>query len=341
MVDTLLTTARRYADEHVDARGVARTPIPSLSVIRATTHGELQYAVSRPLICFVLQGRLRVTMGQRDLEFGAGDSLLLSAHVPTVNHVTRASIVEPFLALMLDLDLAMIANLAAEMSAASSTGRGYVRVERTDVEVATAALQLMQLIRRPVSMSLLQEQVLRELHYWLLAGEHGAAIRSLSKPDSAAPRVARAVAVIRAEFAKPLPVDQLAAIAGMSPSAFHHHFRNVTSLSPLQFQKRLRLTEARRLLLSDGVTASSAAFAVGYQSVSQFTRDYRRMFGLPPVRETVIARRAKTSSSIGTAPAAAERTHDGYDGIQLSELGLKHALVSSELLGLHREQRQP
>ena len=111
-----------------------------------------------------------------------------------------------------------------------------------------------------------------------------------------APRVARAVAVIRAEFAKPLPVDQLAAIAGMSPSAFHHHFRNVTSMTPLQFQKRLRLLEARRLLLADGVTASSAAFAVGYQSVSQFTRDYRRMFGLPPVRETVTARQARVAS---------------------------------------------
>jgi len=293
MVETLLIAARRYADEHADARGVARTPIPSLSVVRATVPGEIQYEVSRPLICFVLQGRMRVTMAHRDVEFGAGESLLLSMDVATTSQVTRASILEPYVALMLDLDLSVTANLTVEMSAASSAGSDSARIERTDAEVATAALQLMQLIRRPMSLSLLREQVLRELHYWLLAGQHGAAIRSLGKPDSAAPRIARTVAVIRAEFAKPLRVEQLAAVAGMSPSAFHQHFRNVTSMTPLQFQKQLRLIEARRLLLSEGVSASSAAFAVGYQSVSQFSRDYRRTFGLPPARETATARRAK------------------------------------------------
>ena len=147
-----------------------------------------------------------------------------------------------------------------------------------------------RLIERPASVPVLRTQLVREMHYWLLAGRHGAAIRRLGWPDSHVQRVARAVAVLRAEFAQPLRVARLAAVAGMSPSSFHQHFRAVTSLSPLQFQKQLRLIEARRLMLSDGVTSSSAAFAVGYESVSQFTREYGRMFGLPPVRETKAAR---------------------------------------------------
>jgi AraC-like DNA-binding protein len=128
------------------------------------------------------------------------------------------------------------------------------------------------------------------MHYWLLAGRHGEAIRLLGWPYGHVQRVARAVALLRTEFAKPLPVERLAAMAGMSQSSFHQHFRAVTSLTPLQFQKQLRLIEARRLMLSEGATASSAAFAVGYESVTQFTREYGRMFGLPPVRDTKVMR---------------------------------------------------
>jgi len=123
------------------------------------------------------------------------------------------------------------------------------------------------------------------MHYWLLAGQHGAAIRRLALSDSHAQRVARAVAILRAGFTRPIPVERLAAAAGMSPSSFHQHFKAVTSLSPLQFQKQLRLLEARRLMLSDGVNASRAAFQVGYESVPQFTREYARMFGASPRRD--------------------------------------------------------
>lgn len=132
---------------------------------------------------------------------------------------------------------------------------------------------------------MLQAQLLREMHYWLLAGRHGAAIRRLGGPDSHAQRIARAVALLRAEFTQALPVERLAAVAGMSLSSFHQHFRRHTSLSPLQFHKQLRLIEARRLMLAEGISASSAAFAVGYESVPQFTREYRRLFGRPPVQD--------------------------------------------------------
>ena len=290
MTDTLLKAVRRYAEAYADPAGVARTPIAGLTTIRATAPSDLDYAISRPLACLVLQGTKHVTMGKRAFTFRAGDSLLITADVPTVSQVTRASIAAPYFSLVLDLDPAVIADLAVEMRAVPIAEGAPVHHEPTDAEVSDAALRLMRLIERPASVPVLRTQLVREMHYWLLAGQHGAAIRRLGWPDGPVQRVARAVAVLRAEFAQPLRVAHLAAVAGMSPSAFHQRFRAVTSLSPLQFQKQLRLIEARRLMLSDGVTSSSAAFAVGYESVSQFTREYARMFGLPPVRETKAAR---------------------------------------------------
>ena len=285
MTDTLLDAVRRYAEVYANPAGVARTPIAGLTIIRATAPSDLQYAISRPLVCLVVQGTKHVAMGNQDFMFSAGDSLLITADVPTVSQVTRASVDAPYLSLVLDLDLAMITDLVVEMGAVPAADGAPVRVEPTDAEVITAALRLMHLLDRPASVPVLQAQVVREMHYWLLAGRHGAAIRHLSWPDGHVQSVARAVAVLRAEFAKPLPVGSLAAVAGMSPSSFHQHFRAVTSLSPLQFQKQLRLIEARQLMTSEGVSAGAAAFAVGYKSASQFTREYRRMFGLPPARD--------------------------------------------------------
>ncbi|MFN4274771.1 MAG: AraC family transcriptional regulator N-terminal domain-containing protein [Ferrovibrio sp.] len=286
----LLNTARRYADAHADANGIAQTPIPGLFLVRATMPSDLVYAISRPMVCLVLQGSKHVTMGMQGFAFTAGDSLLVTADVPTVSQITRASAGAPYYSLVLDLDLPVIAELAVEMKAAHVADPAPVRVDPTDTEVADAALRLMRLLDRPSSVPVLQAQLLREMHYWLLTGRHGSAIRRLGWPDGHVQRVARAVAVLRAEFAQRVPVERLAAVAGMSPSSFHQHFRAVTSLSPLQFQKQLRMIEARRLMLSEGLSASNAAFAVGYESVSQFTREYGRLFGLPPVRDIEAAK---------------------------------------------------
>jgi AraC-like DNA-binding protein len=163
--------------------------------------------------------------------------------------------------------------------------------------VADTALRLVRLLERPASLPVLQAQLVREMHYWLLAGRHGPAIRHLGFPDSQAQRIGRAVDVIRRDFASRIPVERLASVAGMSLSTFHQHFRAVTSLSPLQFQKQLRLIEARRQMLADGTPPNHAAYAVGYESVPQFTREYRRMFGLPPARETEQARRAAQAAA--------------------------------------------
>ncbi|TIM80131.1 MAG: AraC family transcriptional regulator [Mesorhizobium sp.] len=219
MSRTLLDLVRSFADTHADRFGAASTPIPGLTAIRATQPGELQVAVNRPLVAMLLQGAKRVTIGAETLEFGPGDSLLISADVPTV------------------------------------------------------------------SLPVLQGPLLREIHFWLLAGRHGSALRSLGGADGHAQRIARAVAMIRESYARPIRIEELAEAAGMSTSSFHQHFRQTTTLSPLQFQKQLRLIEARRQMLADGTSVRSAAYAVGYESVPQFTREYGRLFGKPPARD--------------------------------------------------------
>jgi AraC-like DNA-binding protein len=282
---TLLDAVRRYADANADRDGIAQTPISGLITVRATAPSDLAYAISRPLVALVVQGSKHVSMGTQNFAFSAGDSLLIAADVPTASQITRASSAAPYYSLVLELDPAVIAELAVEMTAALPPDSLAVRVGPTDSQVADAALRLMRLLDHPASVRVLQAQLVREMHYWLLTGRHGGSIRQLGWPDSHGQRVARAIAVLRAEFARPLPVERLAAVAGMSLSSFYQHFRAVTSLSPLQFQKQLRLIEARRLMVSKGASASSAAFAVGYESVSQFTREYCRLFGLPPVRD--------------------------------------------------------
>jgi len=317
-LSSVLGMARRYSESHADKSGVAMTPIPGLSVVRMTSPRELLPENDRPTICLVLQGRMKVATGPRTIEAGAGESLLFTSDVPSIIQVSRASLREPYVALLIELDVAVITNLVADIHAVMAADGSQWRVENTDEDVTSAALRLVSLIRHPESLSLLMQPLFRELHYWLLAGRHGVALKGLSKQNSTAQRVARSVALIRAEFAKPLPVDRLASLAGMSTSAFHQHFRAVTSMTPLQFQKQLRLIESRRLMLSEGRSASSAAFTVGYQSVSQFNRDYRRMFGLPPVRETAEARKA-----------AERKSSDGTGFLRRDAVGFRAPVISA------------
>lgn len=296
MIENLLSAARRFAEGHADAAGIAPTPVSGLTIIRATAPSGLDYAISSPLVALVLQGSKAVTMGPQHFAFSAGDSLLVTADVPTMSQITRASPTAPYVSLVFHLERTVIAELMVEMNAVTATEGFPVQVEPTDAEVADAALRLMRLIERPASIAVLGGQLKREMHYWLLAGRHGSAIRRLGLADSHAQRIARAVALLRANFKLPLPVERLAEAASMSPSSFHQHFRAVTLLSPLQFQKQLRLIEARRLMMVEGLSASSAAFEVGYESVSQFTREYGRLLGLPPSKDREAARRAQTAA---------------------------------------------
>lgn len=297
MSTALLDAVRRYSEAHADREGMASTPIQGLSTVRAVRPSGLVHAVARPLVCLVLQGTKQVVKGAEAFTFAAGDSLLITADVPTVSQVTQASLVAPYLSLVLELEPAVLVDLALEMKGIPAGPGRPICSERTDGGVADAALRLIRLLNGPDVDPVLQTLRLRELHYWLLAGRHGPAIRRVGWPEGRAQRIGRAVAVLRTEYKRPMPIERLAALAGMSPSSFHRNFLAVTSLSPLQFQKQLRLIEARRLMVAEGSSAGRAAFAVGYESVPQFTREYGRMFGSSPVRDAASTRKDASTAA--------------------------------------------
>ncbi len=288
-METLAAAVRRHADAHADPDGVAATPIPGLVLMRVFGPTGLTKALYRPVLCLVLQGAKEVTAGAEVHRFAAGRALVVGADIPVSSRVVEASRAAPYLPLALALDLGVMRDVMAELAAAPpppSSGRDpAILVDDTDAAVADCASRLVRLLDRPAAVPVLRAPIVTEMHYWLLAGRHGAAMRRLALPDGPAARVARAVALLRAGFAGHLPVERLAAAAGMSPSSFHQHFKAVTTLSPLQFQKHLRLLEARRLMLNEGHGATRAASAVGYESASHFTRDYARMFGTAPSRD--------------------------------------------------------
>lgn len=290
MTQALQRSIRHYVDAYGDRDGYAGTAVQGVGMMRAYEPTGITRSIYKPLVCLVLQGAKQVSVGPDTYLFVAGQSAVVSADVPAVSRITRASRTEPYLALAVELDAAVLLELSAQAGGPNgadgvASAAPSVLLDDTDAAVADCVLRLVRLLERPEAIPLLRPSLMRELHYWLLSGRHGRAIRGLAQPEGTARRIARAVAVVRGEFDRPLRVERLAAVAGMSVSSFHQHFRAVTSLSPLQFQKQLRLIEARRRMLNDGLSASQAAFEVGYESVPQFTREYGRMFGLPPGRD--------------------------------------------------------
>lgn len=289
----LLCVARKYADAHLNKEGVATTPIPGVFILSETAPSMLQFAITKPLLALVLQGRKRVTMGSHTFDFGMGESLLVTMDVPTVSQVITASAATPYYSFVVELDAAVITELAGDMDKLEASPDLPVRVDQIEEDVAETALHLLKLLDRPHALKMLGRQLVRELHYWLLSGRYGKSMRALGNTDSHARRIARAVEIIRAKYDQPLRIKTLADAAGMSISVFHKHFRNVTTLTPLQFQKQLRLVEARKLMLVQGAAISTAAHRVGYESVTQFTREYSRMFGQPPARSIRDARESE------------------------------------------------
>ncbi|MDX6804875.1 AraC family transcriptional regulator [Terrihabitans rhizophilus] len=208
--------------------------------------------------------------------------------MPIFTCVEEASPEAPYLAMGIDIDLAVLTDITMHASAANYRERYSLSSPSTAyAENATleCASRLVQLCDRSDAVPLLHEGIMRELHYWLLSGPHGENLRARCDPTSHANRLAAAVALLRTDFRSRLPIGRLAATAGMSVSGFHGHFKRLLSLSPGQYQKRLRLLEARRLMMERGMSASGAAFEVGYESVPQFTRDYARLFKAPPKRD--------------------------------------------------------
>ena len=288
-MDDLKQAIIRYANLHANADGLAVTPIPGLRMMCAHAPIGPMRSIYKPLVCLVLQGAKQMTVGVETGEFSAGQSVLVTLDMPVTGRITQASRDKPYLALAIELEAATINEIVTELSLSQTQVQGSALplfVDDTDTAMLDCAMRLMRLLDRPEAVPVLRPAIMKELHYWLLAGRYGASLRSLTVPDGDAQRIAAAIKILRAEFDQPISVHRLATSSGMSLSTFHRRFKTMTSLTPIQFQKQLRLIEARRLMLTDGQAASRAAFEVGYESVSQFTREYVRMFGAPPRRDT-------------------------------------------------------
>lgn len=298
-MEALSQAVRTYARDHADHDGLAVTPVPGLRMMCVEAPAGDLLSVYRPLVCFVLQGAKRMTVGREAREVRGGQSVIVGADMPVVGRIVQAGPEAPYLALSVELEMPLLRALSAEVGGRAPSRSTAVRtLFRDDTEGAMlgCAHRLVQLIDRPEAIPLLRPGLMRELHYWLLAGPHGPALRRLADPDSHAGRLAAAIRLLRSDYRSRLPVERLARAAAMSLTAFHKHFKALTSLTPGQYQKRLRLIEARRLMLEEGFSASAAAFAVGYESVSHFTRDYGRLYGAPPRRDTARRRGAGVSA---------------------------------------------
>lgn len=286
--DDLIPLTLSRTDRAPAQDGLQITSLNGVHYARADAPGSYySHSLYAPLVCIVLQGSKEVVSGAQTLEFAAGQSLFVGADMPVQGRVLTASAARPYLAISTDLDLALLRDIVGDMQGVDTAPGEPLRliVSETDQQIADCLRRLAQIPERAEAQIILRPAILRELHYWLLHGRHGALVRRLARPEGHAQRIGRAVAVLRADFAQRLPVRELAEAAGMSASAFHQHFKEATTLTPLQFQKQLRLIEARRLILSGAHSVSAAAFDVGYESVSQFSRDYSRMFGASPRRD--------------------------------------------------------
>lgn len=264
------------------------TAISGLSLFRRTASTEPMTGMYQPSICLIAQGSKRVKLGDDILIYDPRHYLITSVHLPTVVQIIEASPEKPYLGLRLTFNLGEIAQLMADSQLppprTQQSDRGMAIGEVT-MPLLAAFSRLIGLLDERQDIPILAPIIQREIIYRLLVGDQGARLRQIASAGSQSHQIARAIDWLKTNFSQPLSIDALAAQANMSTSTFHHHFRSMTALSPLQYQKQLRLQEARRLMLVEHLDAATAGFQVGYESPSQFSREYSRLFGAPPLRD--------------------------------------------------------
>lgn len=271
--------------QRLTATGKVETAIDGLFLMRQDESHKVQCCVSQPLVGVIIQGSKCTVVGSETFSYGANQGLLVGVDMPSTFYVCDASAEQPFLSLSLHLDSSLITRLAVEIpqSGDVESSRGTALADM-EPEVLDALLRLLDLLDKPQERAVLSPMIIREIHYRLLTGPLGAHLRKLNTQGTQSNQIAQAITWLRNNFTKPLHVEQLARRVNMATSTFHRHFKEVTTLSPLQFHKQLRLYEAQRLMLSENADASSASMAVGYESSTQFNREYKRLFGQPPLR---------------------------------------------------------
>lgn len=288
MSSPLGTALTRFIDTHGGGEGVLPTSFAGLTLFRATDTVSPSHTLYKPCLCVVAQGAKQVSFGKEVLAYDEQQCLIVSIDLPVVGRVTRASPAVPYLAMALELDVPILRQVMAELDNPPRPREEVTAglfVETLAEQLSECFLRLVRMLETPGATVALYPAIMREICYWLLTGPHGAEVCTLTLPGSHILRIAGAISHLRGHFARPVRVEELAHAAGMSASSFHQHFKALTSMTPLQYQKQLRLLEARRLMLTGNANVSSAAYQVGYESASQFSREYARMFGDAPKRD--------------------------------------------------------
>jgi AraC-like DNA-binding protein len=283
-------------DRFAPRDGGAETAVPGLGLARTEAPNELVHTLYRPALCLVAQGGKDVLLGDERFAYRPSHYLVVSLDLPLTSHVVIASPDAPYLSLRLDIDAGELSALLLATAGGArprpvATGRGLFLAE-SEPGLLDAAARLVELLASPGDIAVLAPLIVREMLYRVLRGPDGWRLAQIGVGDGHAQRIARAIGWLKDHFAEPLRIDDIARRVHMSPSSFHEHFKAVTSMSPLQYQKLLRLQEARRLLLSRDIDAATAGHEVGYESPSQFSREYRRLFGAPPGRDLKALRAA-------------------------------------------------
>jgi AraC-like DNA-binding protein len=268
--------------------GTHSTPIQGLDLHRRSSPQPRTHAVHNPCVAVIAQGAKQMTLGDEVYRYDRANYLVGSIGLPVSGQVIEASAEKPYLSLKLDVDPKEIAALLLEAPAAMSEETPPARglyLTRVSADLIDAVIRLLRLIDTPEDIAALQGGIRREIFYRVLKSEQGHKLRQIATSSGQSRRIARTIEWLRNNFNQPLRVEELAAQANMSPSSFHEHFREMTAMSPLQFQKQLRLQEARQLLMSEDLDAATAGHRVGYESPSQFSREYSRFFGVPPATD--------------------------------------------------------
>lgn len=294
MSGLLIELVKRYTER--DGReSPFVTGIPGLTLLRSEQRKPPTLRIFKPALCIVLQGTKSSLFGGRQYDYGPGQALVVNVEMPAMSQISQASPAEPYLGLVIELDLAVMQSVLEKLPQSTPQERPARAVFLThfDGALSDCVLRMVRLLETPEAVDVLAPLIMRELSYWLLAGPQGSEIAQLALAGDHTKRVIDAIHVLREGYTQTMRIETLAAVAKLSVSAFHRQFKALTAMTPLQYQKQLRLVAAQNLLLAGSANAETVALAVGYESPSQFSREYSRMYGFPP-RQSI--ERLKASS---------------------------------------------
>ncbi|WP_116138943.1 AraC family transcriptional regulator [Trinickia diaoshuihuensis] len=287
MTRTLVESVKRYT-EGQGGQSPFVTPIDGVTILRSDHEKHPSHLVMKPALCVVVQGEKWTTFGDKRYDYRAGQALVVSVELPAMSRIVQASPDEPYLCVVIEFNLGVMREVMEQLdrppTPEGELGHG-VFVTDFDGPLADCVLRTMRLLDTPHAIPVIAPMIMREICYWLLAGPHGGEVAKLVLANGHVERVVSAIHDLRARYAETVRIEELASVAQMSLSAFHRQFKALTSMTPLQYQKQLRLLEARHLMLTGAANAEAAAYRVGYESPSQFSREYARMFGAPPRRD--------------------------------------------------------